>query len=310
MDEEHWSTNTTNLTILEDYAYMYEEMHPLKQTIFYIILSVIDITADGFIIYVISNYMQMKTIRNILVLNWAVSNILFNIFEPLKFTLIIFYIFKQTHSPIISVIYEIHALFQICTQLFIITLFTDCCYKKLTLVNLKNVVQIIWLLSLIIISSAIISRMCDSRVLNELCEMILFGTCSILFLSFLIKMVLYLIRRVRRKELKTHIRFILALSYICSWFVTALCHFISDFVSFRSHEYKVLMSVGKIFQILAYSNPVVQLVILYVFDGDFRANFRKLMASIRGRVLCEKRDRDTISTEEDAYVEERDMVFI
>lgn len=279
-------SNETASTEFSDY---YDSS--LTFTIFDSLLSLPVTATDVLIIIVLTRFSILKTKRNILILSWAIINMILTLTAPSKFILL----FHSLGAFIVNIyyipIYNIYMLSEIYQILYILMLFVDTFYKKTTFESLKKLDKMIWASYVAFAMGGIIAGILNHHDLTLFFFLYLI-TAFLLYGTFIGKICYSLfIMAKSKKMLKIQIRFLLTAGYIIGsflWFIFTLASFATHHTK---HSYYVQVC-GDLFLLVSNCNPVLQVLILYFYDNDFKNCVDKL--------LCYQNSEDRVSYENEA----------
>lgn len=236
--------------------------------IIHTVVTILAMLPNIFLIIVLAKYQVLKTTRNILIMNWAILDLLTQLSNMDKVDLLYSSITGHQTPPLImlgTLSFYLMCHFHELVLLFV--MFTDFCYKKLTVPKLQRAIPFFWIIfcciCLPIVAFGIVYRNINGCVWQYVIMLL------ILVGAFLTKTFTYLFRRATRKPWNQNIRYILTTGYIATliMYITSYIH--GDLTRFIPFLHIFLM-LGFLFY------PFVIVFVLYQLDNDFKQCAKKL----------------------------------
>lgn len=240
---------------------------PIVEVLITSTVSFFSLIANAFIIYAVAMHSYMQTKRNLIILNWAISDFLFHLFSSNNVE-VLYYFFKLKYMlTYYCIIVNFQSLFQNASILFVSFLLVDCFFKRVT----TRVLPFIWVIFLLFPIPAIVS--CVQYQFDYLNIMIVFFSFFLLYVTSFVKLILFCKRRIQRKRVQTEMRFILSTVYVTSWLLAGIINLICDI----NYEYMdSLLPLSYIGAMLGTSSAIIVAFILIKYDNTFRVAFHKI----------------------------------
>lgn len=239
----------------------------LNVAIVHMVSTILAMFPNIFLIVVLAKYQVLKTSRNILIMNWAIIDLITQLSNIDKVNLLYFSI--TGHEGPSLVLDGLLSLFLMChfyKNALLLMFFTDCCYKKLTVPRLQRVIPLLWIIfcciCLPIIALSVIYRNLNGCIWSSVVMFL------ILIVVFAVKTFMYLIR-MSSKPLLQNIRYILTSCYIAA-LIVYMTGLILIFGGSVGPYVCIFMMVGFVFY------PFVIIFVLYQLDSNFKQCVRQL----------------------------------
>lgn len=234
--------------------------------IVFAIASIISSICDLLIIISIFQHSVMRTKRNLLILNWAFADFFFQLQEPNKYFILHLMFGTDFYTSFGCVLYEHEATFLCLVCLFVLILNVNFFYKRLTIFSLKIVAAVLWLLTFSTVIA--MTTLCMTLRYFPIHILVLLLVILIILTSYIVKLVMYSIRRINRKEKDTKLRYILSTGF-------ALCFFPAT-ILFTLHA-GIHSAVLIFLTLIGNLNPMLNIFLLYYYDKNFKLSFLNII---------------------------------
>lgn len=221
---------------------------------------------DLLIIISILQHSVMRTKRNLLILNWAFADFFFQLQEPSKYFLLHSWFGADFIMSFGCVLFQHEAIFLCLICLFVLILNVNFVYKRLTIFSVKIVAGVSWLLT---ISTVIVTTYICMINNYFYVYLLLLLLIVLIFTSYIVKLVMYSIRRINKKEKDTKLRYIL-----CAGFT--LC-FVPGFILFCISHTETNIEIFLFLSLTGNLNPILNVFLLYKYDKNFKLSFLNII---------------------------------
>lgn len=231
-----------------------------------IVVSIFSMLANSFIIYAVSSQSYMKTKRNLVILHWSISDLLFLSTNISLVDAILFLLNKQHLYTIYCFVEQLQAVSQALEMIFLIFIFIDCLYKRFN----TRILPFIWILFplLFLISTS-------SCITNSYFPFVFLGLIfgfGLVVLTFIVKVIIYCVRCIRKRENETDLRFVICSIYVLSWILSLL---FGTYHLVMANKI-LLRSVYLLACVAGNSCAVITAIILICNDNMFKLCFYKI----------------------------------
>lgn len=266
--------------------------YPLPESIFFTVLSLLAMLADGLILQGILKGKARRDIKDILIINWAIIDFIQLVFESSKFA-VLFMItgdfLNSSHK--FHVFIQIHIIVQCFEIVLIIISCVDCLYNKLTLENVTKKLRTFWISFVVFFVCTFVFSRTYSWKAGFICCLIL---TYLLSLIVVFKLINFARKRGKCVDLRKKPMFLLACGYAVCWFPISVVDFCESYLSIDleipSIGFDALLGLG-------YSSPIILFWILFLVDDEFKGGVTKIWGGNRGGGGMEEGPTRTVSTE-------------
>lgn len=238
----------------------------ITHELLFALITIVGGIADAFIIYVILRFKNMQTKRNVLILNWAGADFMFQLLNPAKFRFL-YYAFDITfYLNVYCILHNSEMLYMAMAVIIVLMLSLNFIYRRLTLQNLKIIMPVFWIIfaGFHILSIGLCAH--HLSITQDLNILLLFLIFIVAFSSHFVKIIVYSLRRIKRQEKNTKLRYILTSAFSLCWFASALL-FLFNILTDLSVGFRYFVSVAVM--ILCCTNPILNIFLLCKYDKNF-----------------------------------------
>lgn len=264
----HWNTSIKNVEL----QLVVTEIDRTSEIIFHAILFFIGPVANALIIATIAKFNTLKTARNILVMHWAITDMLFLLSTPQTWDLVLHLTVQEVYTPFFFTIFTARAWIHSYEIILVGMLFLNTTYKRLTVENLRKIIPLMWVIFFMITTVSVI----ESYFFRDYFSFFIYGCVALSsIVIFLVKISLFVKNRFQRKPFRYQVRLILTTGYVGCWSLVLVSLVIVAAVNFKRID--SLMKLLTIALAVAHCHCFVQLGLLVMFDLDFRNCFLKML---------------------------------
>lgn len=255
-----------------DLAYEYEIQPPKPEELVFAILSFIAILSNSLIIWTISKNRNIQSKRNILILNWAISDLITNVSNQQAYK-IFFHLFgvKMTVQLEIfeDILESLMINFYLIELVFVTYLFIDYFYDRFSV----ELIHFFWIFTFVLIVPGVAGSFFGFHLrVRFISELIIYVNFAFLLISFIVKILRYFLRRIQRKPHKIQLRFILSTFFLGCWLTAAVYFSLLPFDNnIHLHVYVPLFAIYA-----GMCNSTLNLILLVVLDSSFKMSIKKL----------------------------------
>lgn len=239
--------------------------------IIYTFLCSVGIVADIFLIVCLLRIKEMKTKRNLHVLNWAIADLLHLVAHIFSFRLIPDSCDLSKFDGYFCGIYESRAMFHTATIVFVFLLLVDCIFFKLTKRLFNIVAGSVWVVVFLITITSV--TLCALGIYVPIAHTLLLLYFTVLFVTFLVYCCLCVKRKRNKIDVEDSLfRYEAAGLYVFCWFPYYVAFYLSLFLDLDT-LYNVAQSVA----ITGYMNVVINLFLFSYLDRNYKLCFVKAL---------------------------------
>lgn len=219
------------------------------------------VAVDLFIIYVIKIYVGLRIKRNIFILNWCISDLVYQLLGITQTLCAVFCIYAFS----VCIDYTLDIIIEILNFLIMIAFFIDYIYNKLNNKKLFCTMIILWSITLIYALTETI--LCAFNLDTYYYVSASFFLHIFVYVVYLIKSIHLIIRKVQKKYWNEEDK----LRYILTSIFVIYQVFHSVFVYFYFHNLQIIVCF------IQHTQMIVFLMVLIKFDINFKLCFKNVI---------------------------------
>lgn len=223
--------------------------------------------ANIFLICCLLRFKKMRIRRNLIILNWAIADLLHMIVNVLSFDLIPDTCGLSNSDEYFCGVFEIRSMLHTTTIIFVLWLLLDCTFKKCSRKCFISVIICIWVIVYLCMITSVALCIYDIYLPYS------YTSLLIMFILLLLCVFLYcnisIVRKIKNVQVEdSTFRFSAAGMYVLCWLSNIICFYLSLFL----HS-KYLYNISKSVAIIGYMNVVINLFLFTLTDNNFRICF-------------------------------------